>query len=462
MKKRCAMALMLAALMLLSGFALADAAVSRSGALAAYLDGAGGLYLPGNPKAVNTAPADTLVSIDPYRVLFLSERGDGACDLYMIDLGDFHETLLASGAYTAAMDGDDLYYVPAANRAQLMRMDPDNPSPALVYTAAEPIDRLQRTAEGLTLELVDAAGAVLHVDLTDSFEAYLNDVPRVSALTDAFEVYLTGNDLYLRDTTGYTAEYVDSGVQDFCVMNGVVYYVAGVGSAMQLKSYDPAATSWQTVLTLDVAMERQVAATGESLFMIDLSRQIYRVDLAGKRLTPFARVPGDSNYKIASGYQVSRLRLEGMTGQLNVYAELEEAASQPDFSFIEFTSASDALNPKLQLLETYAIDGEAPAWTALKPAAQYSPLSRGSRGEAVSAIQDPLYTLGYYDYYIDGIFGPRTEAAVRMVQADMNRAVTGIADSELQRMLLEGQVPHYDAFLALTRGNRGLRVQTMQ
>ena len=46
------------------------------------------------------------------------------------------------------------------------------------------------------------------------------------------------------------------------------------------------------------------------------------------------------------------------------------------------------------------LDGEETAWSLLQPAEQYSPLSRGSRGEAVSAIQQPLYDLGYYDYYI--------------------------------------------------------------
>ena len=463
MKKLCAiLVVMLLALPVVCGALAETGPVARNGALAAYLDGVGGLYLPGSEDALNTAAADAVVSIDPYRVLFLSKRADGDRDLYAIDLGDFSERLLVSGVHAACMDGmETLYYVPSADRAQLMRMDMETGNSFLAYTATEYIDRLQRTAEGLVIELVDAAGAVLHVNVTDSFETYLSDVPRDLALTDSYEVYLSGTDLYLRDTASLTAEFVDSGVQDFAVLGGVVYYVTGGGSA-QLKSYDPAATSWQTVLTLDTSMERQVTASGSRLFMIDLSRQIYAVDVNGKKLRPFARVSSDSAYDIPAGTAVSRIQLQGMEGQLNVYAELEDASSQPDFSFIEFTSTSDALEQQLRLLERCAVDGETPAWDTLKPAKQYAPLARGSRGEAVSAIQRPLYDLGYYDYYIDGIFGPRTEYAVRTVQSDLGRPVDGIADSELQRLLLEGKVPRYDPFMALTRGNRGFRVQRMQ
>ncbi|MGX8705523.1 MAG: peptidoglycan-binding domain-containing protein, partial [bacterium] len=63
---------------------------------------------------------------------------------------------------------------------------------------------------------------------------------------------------------------------------------------------------------------------------------------------------------------------------------------------------------------------------------------------------------------ISGIFGPRTQYAVELVQMDLNLPVTGVADSDLQRRLLNGEIPKYDAFMALTRGNRGMRVQIMQ
>ena len=80
----------------------------------------------------------------------------------------------------------------------------------------------------------------------------------------------------------------------------------------------------------------------------------------------------------------------------------------------------------------------------------------------MSAIQRPLKDLGYYDYYVDGIFGSRTQKAVRLLQSDLNRAVTGVADEELQRIILSGNLSPYDPYVPLTRGNEGLRVQIMQ
>ncbi len=44
--------------------------------LAAYVDGYGNLYIPGREQPVNDARADQIVSIDPYRLIFLSKTGE--------------------------------------------------------------------------------------------------------------------------------------------------------------------------------------------------------------------------------------------------------------------------------------------------------------------------------------------------------------------------------------------------
>ena len=44
--------------------------VVRDDALSAYVDGSGHLFIPGNDKPVNTSPADAVLSVDAYRVLF--------------------------------------------------------------------------------------------------------------------------------------------------------------------------------------------------------------------------------------------------------------------------------------------------------------------------------------------------------------------------------------------------------
>lgn len=54
------------------------------------------------------------------------------------------------------------------------------------------------------------------------------------------------------------------------------------------------------------------------------------------------------------------------------------------------------------------------------------PLKLGSRGPEVSDLQRRLRELGYNPGPVDGIFGPRTEAAVRAFQRDSGLLVDGI------------------------------------
>ena len=51
----------------------------------------------------------------------------------------------------------------------------------------------------------------------------------------------------------------------------------------------------------------------------------------------------------------------------------------------------------------------------------------GSRGEEVRRIQQKLTSLGYFTSAIDGIYGTRTQSAVRSFQRDRGLAVDGIA-----------------------------------
>ena len=53
-------------------------------------------------------------------------------------------------------------------------------------------------------------------------------------------------------------------------------------------------------------------------------------------------------------------------------------------------------------------------------------LKKGSKGEAVTELQGWLYQLGYNPGSTDGIFGPKTEKAVKAFQRDTDLQVDGI------------------------------------
>jgi peptidoglycan hydrolase-like protein with peptidoglycan-binding domain len=66
-------------------------------------------------------------------------------------------------------------------------------------------------------------------------------------------------------------------------------------------------------------------------------------------------------------------------------------------------------------------------WLNIDEADQSEPTVRlGSRGNPVRRLQKRLTLAGYDTGGVDGIFGPKTEAAVRVFQQDHGLAVDGI------------------------------------
>ena len=62
-------------------------------------------------------------------------------------------------------------------------------------------------------------------------------------------------------------------------------------------------------------------------------------------------------------------------------------------------------------------------------------LKKGAQGEDVRALQEMLNQLGYNAGTADGIFGAKTEAAVKRLQADFNLTVDGIAGPQTLELL---------------------------
>lgn len=65
----------------------------------------------------------------------------------------------------------------------------------------------------------------------------------------------------------------------------------------------------------------------------------------------------------------------------------------------------------------------------------YEPLSEGSRGDAVVALQQKLIELGHLDGKADGIYGKGTAAAVKAFQTAEGLEATGEADAATQEAL---------------------------
>ena len=59
----------------------------------------------------------------------------------------------------------------------------------------------------------------------------------------------------------------------------------------------------------------------------------------------------------------------------------------------------------------------------------------GSRSDEVTAVQQALKEKGYYDYTVDGIFGTRTQSAVKSFQRDNGLEADGIAGEKTLKAL---------------------------
>lgn len=78
-----------------------------------------------------------------------------------------------------------------------------------------------------------------------------------------------------------------------------------------------------------------------------------------------------------------------------------------------------------------------PRTTPLKPAP--GPLHRGAKGKQVRQLQALLGVLGFDPGGVDGIYGPKTEAAVKAAQKRLGLKQTGRADGALLKTLADAQ-----------------------
>ena len=399
----------------------------------------------------------------PIAVDFLREKGFDTPDPLVVADADMQATVdevfaraeLPQVILTSGGTG-----ITADDRTKLYAADFERDMVTVAYSAAEQFDRLFMTAKGLVATYVEDAGAVVYVSATDSFETYAGSIPVKTTLSSGAQVFIAdGSLLYLFREDSFAADLLDANVFDYALLNGKIYYLANTGSAVRLKVYDPETMEQKVLVTPEISLEPQLTASQSALFALGSDSVVYQVNLQTGELTPFLTIQPPV---VEDGARVESYSIQAMSGQLNVYATIAKE-EELTFSFIEFSSdAADNDSTRTALIASAAIDGEELAWTMLKPARLYTPLSRGSRGDAVSAIQQPLYDLGYYDYYIDGIFGSRTERAVRLLQGDLGMTVNGIADADLQRLILSGTLPKYDPYVHQNRGDRGLRVIMLQ
>ncbi len=88
-------------------------------------------------------------------------------------------------------------------------------------------------------------------------------------------------------------------------------------------------------------------------------------------------------------------------------------------------------------------------------------LKLGDRSDAVKSLQQNLQTLGLFSGTVDGVFGPKTETAVKAFQKNMGLQADGVVGKETQDNF-EGLMRSPQPGPTLRRGSKGDPVKSLQ
>ena len=437
-----------------------------------YVDGEGGLFLTGYDGTMTQRYARQILCVNEQKVIYLAgeEIEDLGGEIVRLELSDFRETVLADGVYAAcAAQTGQIYYVPVLDRVQLMKLDAETATAELVATTTSAISGLEAQPDGILVDTQEGSGALFYDADSGAFTFSSDTLARQTAY--AGECYLRLSDeglLTAEFIQDQRVEFVDFGVVSFAELDEKIYYLTSSSLAQRrLKAFDPQNMSWQMLALYDEGVV-QVAASAHSLFLLEgETGQVFVYDSETQTQTPFAFC-GEEALRM-DGYVLKEMRLEALSGQVNLYAtfeaeDLEAEAEVPAFTFGDEPAQQEQTLSVERLVASWAVEGEQNTADVLQPQS-YGTLSRGSRGEEVRALQQRLIELGYLDDVADGIFGAKTQYAVRLLQTDLAErgfSANGVATPELQDVLFNENLAAYDPYKPLSRGNSNLRVTILQ
>ena len=323
-------------------------------------------------------------------------------------------------------------------------------------TSEEPVLALSMSVNGPVLTC--QSGRFLYVQLLSRSVALPADEEPVaeSAMASGVEIILTeSGKLSLRlDAVNNLTLPIAEDVSAFAAYDGAVYYLRRTRWMTEIARFDLTSRNNEVICRMLRELMPQLVAAGEYLYVIDTDYTVYRMSpSSGKYATymllkePYADVPEYEPLLASAGEE------------LVVYDRLKEGGTVENarYYYNVYVGSTDRTSPAPTPGAT-----DAPTTAPTAPTAVYKDLRRRDRNTDVKNLQEKLIELGYLDDTADGIFGEKTQVAIEQLQSDLGMTVTGVATAELQRMLFAGEVPAYNPYLPLKRGDRGTRVSRMQ
>ncbi|NLG24501.1 MAG: peptidoglycan-binding protein [Clostridiales bacterium] len=395
----------------------------------AYVGLANQIYLLELENPLPGAVADQIIWQDDEWVYY--QRGQ---ELYRTSKSGGEPTpvtdAVAGDAVAIEADGQ-LYYLDAADRSKLMAVPFGDVAPLLALQLAGADGALVRSMDGLRYVERGPNGDAIYLYRPDAGGLIpANGDPTADYRNfDLFETELTAEGLQLRlkDSDEWlTVAGPDAGHQ--VAIGGLLYYTLPGEDGPDVRAFDPALGAGTHVAALAGKYADAAATIDGRLYLVTSAGDVVELDPA----------TGQSRSFWQPLEPLAAPRLVAVGGVLLVFDEPDG-----ERTLIE---ALQAATPKPTPRPT-------PAYTALK---------KGDRGDAVRALQRRLLELDYPVGSPDGVYGMNTYDAVRYFQQALGQEETGAADVGLQRALFARSAPGYEEYAALSRGDRGIRVEKLQ
>jgi len=393
-----------------------------------------------------------------------------------------------------------VFYVSHDNPNALMQYDPAYARSELACDAGAPITRIRLSVDGLLV--ATESGERLYVPVLHSLADPVYPAANLIIQTgDRFETVLDVNAaLSVRLRGSAKAIPVAENVTCSRIDQTTVHFLQVEGEKTHLKTYSVSSGTTADMFTFGEGMLNQLAMGDGFVFAVGESFVIYRYAIQTGECVPFAVLSkADVYHPIINAFEGLLLVYDAadevdqnFVKALEVGAppSQEEAKDQPDLDDVK-PAPSPSGDEKAEEPEDdgsgvsdETADAEDPAEKTAREAREkasekaakkiaedaakkkeapvYTLLSIGSTGEAVVRLQQRLKELGYLSGAADGIYGKSTQRAVTYLQGDMGFTETGSAGPKFQQAVFSGKAPHYVTYVALRKGDEGIRVRDLQ
>ncbi len=422
-----------------------------------YIGEGNAIYSTGSASPLLEADAASLVYADAAKLLYTSVDEDNQYDLmdpsllYSVPLTGnepdphFIAAVATDCVYIPA-DGV-VYFVEQSDLHMLMAYRVTEGVVDPLLDCGGEIQQLRRSVDGLVVDRDE--GDQLYVARTNQLEVFnVPDADTTVEVVDHFETRLSADGtLQLRSASQKAGKLtsVDQHVLAVTALHGMVYYLKSASGQTALMEYNYAAKQSVSLGKFKARMAPDMESMGDYVYLQAADGRIYQMATESHAITQFDSVPAGVNTPVLWATDDRLLVYDAgtMDGKLRYVTEYMLSGDEGDYL------DDDQPEPTRRPVNTPQPDPEPFV------------LTKGSRGDEVRALQEMLIDHNYPIKTADGIYGSATFDAVKYLQYDMHVTETGSV-TEAYFGKLKRNMPDYERFVEMSRGDNGIRVYDLQ